>query len=147
MFSFCSFYVLFFFWLVHVISRYIYTNNKLFWIEIWRSNLGKRKKPCLGKSYWRTKGERNYDDAAHRASGTSTQAKGTLSKEHISSRLLFLVWMSHYLERIIIDCSSQSIVEYMLILIVFFKNNLSFSNEIILSYIHCVIKSKSNKYM
>lgn len=147
MFSFCSFYVLFFFWLVHVISRYIYTNNKLFWIEIWRSNLGKRKKPCLGKSYWRTKGERNYDDAAHRASGTSTQAKGTLSKEHISSRLLFLVWMSHYLERIIIDCSSQSIVEYMLILIFFFKNNLSFSNEIILSYIHCVIKSKSNKYM
>lgn len=132
---------------VHVISRYIYTNNKLFWIEIWRSNLGKRKKPCLGKSYWRTKGERNYDDAAHRASGTSTQAKGTLSKEHISSRLLFLVWMSHYLERIIIDCSSQSIVEYMLILIYFFLNNLSFSNEIILSYIHCVIKSKSNKYM
>lgn len=134
---------------VHVISRYIYTNDKLFWIEIWRSNLGKRKKPCLGKSYWRTKGERNYDDAAHRASGTSTQAKGTLSKEHISSRLLFLVWMSHYLERIIIDCSSQSIVEYMLILIYlfFFKNNLSFSNEIILSYIHCVIKSKSNKYM
>lgn len=106
---------------VHVISRYIYTNDKLFWIEIWRSNLGKRKKPCLGKSYWRTKGERNYDDAAHRASGTSTQAKGTLSKEHISSRLLFLVWMSHYLERIIIDCSSQSIVEYMLILIFFFK--------------------------
>lgn len=132
---------------VHVISRYIYTNNKLFWIEIWRSNLGKRKKPCLGKSYWRTKGKRNYDDAAHRASGTSTQAKGTLSKEHISSRLLFLVWMSHYLERIIIDCSSQSIVESMLILIFFFKNNLSFSNEIILSYIHCVIKSKSNKYM
>lgn len=132
---------------VHVISRYIYTNDKLFWIEIWRSNLGKRKKPCLGKSYWRTKGERNYDDAAHRASGTSTQAKGTLSKEHISSRLLFLVWMSHYLERIIIDCSSQSIVEYMLILIYFFLNNLSFSNEIILSYIHCVIKSKSNKYM
>lgn len=132
---------------VHVISRYIYTNNKLFWIEIWRSNLGKRKKPCLGKSYWRTKGERNYDDAAHRASGTSTQAKGTLSKEHISSRLLFLVWMSHYLERIIIDCSSQSIVEYMLILIYFFLNNLSFSNEIILSYIHCVIKSKSNKYV
>lgn len=147
MFSFCSFYVLFFFWIVHVISRYIYTNNKLFWIEIWRSNLGKRKKPCLGKSYWRTKGERNYDDAAHRASGTSTQAKGTLSKEHISSRLLFLVWMSHYLERIIIDCSSQSIVEYMLILIFFLKNNLSFSNEIILSYKHCVIKSKSNKYM
>lgn len=132
---------------VHVISRYIYTNDKLFWIEIWRSNLGKRKKPCLGKSYWRTKGERNYDDAAHRASGTSTQAKGTLSKEHISSRLLFLVWMSHYLERIIIDCSSQSIVEYMLILIYFFLNNLSFSNEIILSYIHCVIKSKSNKYV
>lgn len=132
---------------VHVISRYIYTNDKLFWIEIWRSNLGKRKKPCLGKSYWRTKGERNYDDAAHRASGTSTQAKGTLSKEHISSRLLFLVWMSHYLERIIIDCSSQSIVEYMLILIFFFLNNLSFSNEIILSYIHCVIKSKSNKYV
>lgn len=132
---------------VHVISRYIYTNDKLFWIEIWRSKLGKRKKPCLGKSYWRTKGERNYDDAAHRASGTSTQAKGTLSKEHISSRLLFLVWMSHYLERIIIDCSSQSIVEYMLILIYFFLNNLSFSNEIILSYIHCVIKSKSNKYV
>lgn len=132
---------------VHVISRYIYTNDKLFWIEIWRSNLGKRKKPCLGKSYWRTKGERNYDDAAHRASGTSTQAKGTLSKEHISSRLLFLVWMSHYLERIIIDCSSQSIVEYMLILIYFFLNNLSFSNEIILSYIHCVIKSKCNKYV
>lgn len=132
---------------VHVISRYIYTNDKLFWIEIWRSNLGKRKKPCLGKSYWRTKGKRNYDDAAHRASGTSTQAKGTLSKEHISSRLLFLVWMSHYLERIIIDCSSQSIVEYMLILIYFFLNNLSFSNEIILSYIHCVIKSKSNKYV
>lgn len=147
MFSFCSFYVLFFSDFVHVISRYIYTNDKLFWIEIWRSNLGKRKKPCLGKSYWRTKGERNYDDAAHRASGTSTQAKGTLSKEHISSRLLFLVWMSHYLERIIIDCSSQSIVEYMLILIFFLKNNLSFSNEIILSYIHCVIKSKSNKYM